>query len=152
MAKKIIANNTTARHNYTIEDTIEAGIVLTGTEIKSIRNGKVNMKDTYANIKNGEVFIYGMHISPYEHGNIYNKDPLRTRKLLLTRREINKLYGLIKQKGYSLIPISLYFSGNFLKIELGVGKGKKLYDKREEIAKKDAQRRIQQHMSDKYSI
>ncbi len=152
MAKKIIANNPTARHNYTIEDTIEAGIVLTGTEIKSIRNGKVNMKDTYANIKNGEVFIYGMHISPYEHGNIYNKDPLRTRKLLLTRREINKLYGLIKQKGYSLIPISLYFSGNFLKIELGVGKGKKLYDKREEIAKKDAQRRIQQHMSDKYSI
>lgn len=152
MAKKIIANNPTARHNYTIEDTMEAGIVLTGTEIKSIRNGKVNMKDTYANIKNGEVFIYGMHISPYEHGNIYNKDPLRTRKLLLTRREINKLYGLIKQKGYSLIPISLYFSGNFLKIELGVGKGKKLYDKREEIAKKDAQRRIQQHMSDKYSI
>lgn len=152
MAKKIIANNPTARHNYTIEDTIEAGIVLTGTEIKSIRNGKVNMKDTYANIKNGEVFIYGMHISPYEHGNIYNKDPLRTKKLLLTRREINKLYGLIKQKGYSLIPISLYFSGNFLKIELGVGKGKKLYDKREEIAKKDAQRRIQQHMSDKYSI
>ena len=152
MAKKIIANNPTARHNYTIEDTIEAGIVLTGTEIKSIRNGKVNMKDTYANIKNGEVFIYGMHISPYEHGNIYNKDPLRTRKLLLTRREINKLYGLIKQKGYSLIPISLYFSCNFLKIELGVGKGKKLYDKREEIAKKDAQRRIQQHMSDKYSI
>lgn len=152
MAKKIIANNHTARHNYTIEDTIEAGIVLTGTEIKSIRNGKVNMKDTYANIKNGEVFIYGMHISPYEHGNIYNKDPLRTRKLLLTRREINKLYGLIKQKGYSLIPISLYFSGNFLKIELGVGKGKKLYDKREEIAKKDAQRRIQQHMSDKYSV
>ena len=152
MSKKIIANNPTARHNYTIEDTIEAGIVLTGTEIKSIRNGKVNMKDTYANIKNGEVFIYGMHISPYEHGNIYNKDPLRTRKLLLTRREINKLVGLIKQKGYSLIPISLYFSGNFLKIELGVGKGKKLYDKREEIAKKDAQRRIQQHMSDKYSI
>lgn len=152
MAKKIIANNPTARHNYTIEDTIEAGIVLTGTEIKSIRNGKVNMKDTYANIKNGEVFIYGMHISPYEHGNIYNKDPLRTRKLLLTRREINKLYGLIKQKGYSLIPISLYFSGNFLKIELGVGKGKKLYDKREEIAKKDAQRRIQQHMSEKYSV
>ena len=136
MAKKIIANNPTARHNYTIEDTIEAGIVLTGTEIKSIRNGKVNMKDTYANIKNGEVFIYGMHISPYEHGNIYNKDPLRTRKLLLTRREINKLYGLIKQKGYSLIPISLYFSGNFLKIELGVGKGKKLYDKREELAKR----------------
>lgn len=150
MSKKIVANNPTAKHNYTIEDTIEAGIVLTGTEIKSIRNGKVNLKDSYANIKNGEVFIYGMHISPYEHGNIYNKDPLRTRKLLLSRREINKLVGLIKQKGYSLVPILLYFSGNFLKIELGIGKGKKLYDKREEIAKKDAERRMKQHLSEKY--
>lgn len=150
MSKKIIANNPTAKHNYTIEDTMEVGIVLTGTEIKSIRKGKVNLKDSYANIKNGEVFIYGMHISPYEHGNIYNKDPLRTRKLLLTRREINKLVGLIKQKGYSLVPISLYFNGNFLKIELGIGKGKKLYDKREEIAKKDAERRIKQHLSEKY--
>lgn len=150
MAKKIIANNPTAKHNYTIEDTIEAGIVLSGTEIKSIRNGKVNLKDTYANIKNGEVFIYGMHISPYEHGNIYNKDPLRTRKLLLTRREINKLIGLTKQKGYSLVPISLYFSSNFLKIELGIGKGKKLYDKREEIAKKDAEMRMRKHLSEKY--
>lgn len=143
MSKKIVANNPTARHNYTIEDTYEAGIVLTGTEIKSIKNGKVNLKDSYANIKNGEVFIYGMHISPYEHGNIYNKDPLRTRKLLLNRREINKLTGLIKQKGLSLVPISLYFSGNFLKIELGVGKGKKLYDKRQDIAKRDAERRMQ---------
>ena len=118
MNKKVIATNPVARHNYTITDTLEAGIVLTGTEIKSIRNGKVNLKDSYANIKNGEVFIYGMHISPYEHGNIFNKDPLRTRKLLLTKREINKLIGLIKQKGYSLVPISLYFNGNFLKIEL----------------------------------
>ena len=142
MSKKIVATNPTARHNYTIEDTYEAGIVLTGTEIKSIRNGKVNLKDSYANIKNGEVFIYGMHISPYEHGNTYNKDPLRTRKLLLTRREINKLTGLIKQKGLTLVPISLYFNGNFLKIELGVGKGKKLYDKRQDLAKKDAQRQI----------
>ena len=142
MSKKIIATNPTARHNNTIEDTLEAGIVLTGTEIKSIRNGKVNLKDSYANIKNGEAFIYGMHISPYEHGNIYNKDPLRTRKLLLTKREINKLTGLIKQKGVSLVPISLYFSGNFLKIELGIGKGKKLYDKRADIAKKDAELRI----------
>ena len=147
MAKKIVANNPTARHNYTIEDTYEAGIVLTGTEIKSIRNGKVNLKDSYANIKNGEVFIYGMHISPYEHGNIYNKDPLRTRKLLLTRREINKLTGLIKQKGFILVPISLYFSGNFLKIELGVGKGKKLYDKRQDIAKRDAEMRMKKAMS-----
>lgn len=147
MTKKIVANNPTARHNYTIEDTYEAGIVLTGTEIKSIRNGKVNLKDSYANIKNGEVFIYGMHISPYEHGNIYNKDPLRTRKLLLNKREINKLTGLIKQKGFSLVPISLYFSGNFLKIELGVGKGKKLYDKRQDIAKRDAEMRMKKAMS-----
>lgn len=146
MNKKIVANNPVAKHNYTIEDTIEAGVVLTGTEIKSIRNGKVNLKDSYANIKNGEAFIYGMHISPYEHGNIFNKDPLRTRKLLLTRREINKLTGLIKQKGLTLVPISLYFNGNFLKIELGIGKGKKLYDKREDIAKKDAERRIQRAM------
>lgn len=146
MSKKIVAKNPTARHNYTIEDTYEAGIVLTGTEIKSIRNGKVNLKDSYANIKNGEVFIYGMHISPYEHGNIYNKDPLRTRKLLLNRREINKLTGLVKQKGVSLVPISLYFSGNFLKIELGVGKGKKLYDKRQDIAKKDAEMRMRKAM------
>ena len=145
--KKIVANNPTARHNYTIEDTYEAGIVLTGTEIKSIRNGKVNLKDSYANIKNGEVFIYGMHISPYEHGNIYNKDPLRTRKLLLNRREINKLTGLIKQKGLTLVPICLYFSGNFLKIELGVGKGKKLYDKIQDIAKRDAEIRMRKQMS-----
>lgn len=147
MTKKTIANNPTAKHNYTIQDTYEAGIVLTGTEIKSIRNGKVNLKDSYANIKNGEVFIYGMHISPYEHGNIYNKDPLRTRKLLLNRREINKLTGLIKQKGLTLVPMSLYFNGNFVKIELGVGKGKKLYDKRQDIAKKDAEMRMKKTMS-----
>ena len=145
--KKIVATNPTARHNYTIEDTYESGIVLTGTEIKSIKQGKVNLKDSYANIKNGEVFIYGMHVSPYEFGNIYNKDPLRTRKLLLNRREINKLTGLIKQKGLTLVPISLYFSGHFVKVELGVGKGKKLYDKRQDIAKKDAERRIQKAMS-----
>ena len=145
--KKIVATNPTARHNYTIEDTYEAGIVLTGTEIKSIKNGKVNLKDSYANIKNGEVFIYGMHISPYEFGNIYNKDPLRTRKLLLNRREINKLTGMIKQKGLTLVPISLYFNGHFVKIELGIGKGKKLYDKRQDIAKRDAERRMQKAMS-----
>lgn len=139
---KLISKNPVARHNYTIEDTIETGIVLSGTEIKSIRNGKVNLKDSYANIKNSELFIYGLHISPYEHGNIYNKDPLRTRKLLINRKEINKLIGLIKQKGYSLIPISLYFKGNLVKLELGIGKGKKLYDKRREIAKKDAEMRI----------
>ena len=142
MAKKIIATNPVAKHNYTINDTLEAGIVLTGTEIKSIRNGKVNLKDSYAGIKNGEAYIYSMHISPYEHGNIFNKDPLRDRKLLLNKREINKLVGLIKQQGYTLVPMSLYFSGNFVKVELGIGKGKKLYDKREDIAKKEAQLRI----------
>ena len=113
-----------------------------GTEIKSIRNGKINLKDSYANIKNGEVFVYNIHISPYEHGNIFNKDPIRDRKLLLTKHEINKLTGLCKQKGYSLIPISVYFKNNFVKLELGIGKGKKLYDKREEIAKKDAEMRM----------
>ena len=139
---KQISKNTTAYHNYNIEEKIEAGIVLSGTEIKSIRQGKVNLKDTYAIIKNGEVFIVGMHISPYEQGNIFNKDPLRDRKLLLNKREIAKLIGLIKQKGYSLIPISLYFKGDLVKVELGVGKGKKLYDKRQDLAKKDAERQI----------
>ena len=149
MNTKFIAKNPTAYHNYTIENKLEAGIVLSGTEIKSIRSGKVNMKDCYAIIKNGEVFIVGMHISPYEHGNIFNKDPLRNRKLLLNRREISKLIRLTKQKGYSLVPISMYFKGSFVKIELGVGKGKKLYDKRQDIAKKDAERRMNQAMKEK---
>ena len=144
----IIAKNPTARHNYTIIDTIEAGIVLTGTEIKSIRNGKANLKDSYAGIKNGEVFIYSMHISPYEHGNIFNKNPLRDRKLLLNKREILKLDGMISKKGYTLVPISLYFKKNKVKVELGVGKGKKLYDKREDLKKKDSQMYIQKHMND----
>lgn len=147
METKLIAKNPTAFHNYTIEDKLEAGIVLSGTEIKSIRNGKANLKDSYAIIKNGEVYIVGMHISPYEQGNIFNKDPLRDRKLLLTKREINKLIGLTKQKGYSLVPLNMYFKGSLVKIELGIGKGKKLYDKREDIAKKDAERRIRQQMS-----
>ena len=146
MNTKLIAKNPTAYHNYTIEDTLEAGIVLSGTEIKSIRNGKVNLKDTYAIIKNGEVFVLGMHISPYEHGNIFNKDPIRDRKLLLNKREINKLFGLTKQKGYSLVPISLYFKGSLVKVELGIGKGKKLYDKREDLKKKDALRQIERHL------
>ena len=146
METKLIAKNPTAYHNYNIEDKIEAGIVLSGTEIKSIRAGKVNLKDCYAGFNNGECFIYSMHISPYEHGNIFNKDPLRNRKLLLNKRELNKLYGKIKQDGYSLIPISLYFKGSIVKVELGIGKGKKLYDKRQDIAKKDAERRIQKAM------
>ena len=150
MNTKLIAKNPTAYHNYSIEDKMEAGIVLFGTEIKSIRAGKVNLKDSYANIKNGEVYISGMHISPYEHGNIFNKNPLRDRKLLLNKREINRLIGLTKQKGYTLIPISLYFKGNFVKVEFGIGKGKKLYDKRQDIAKKDAERKINQAIKQKY--
>lgn len=146
MGTKLISKNPLAYHNYAINDKIECGIVLSGTEIKSIRQGKVNLKDSYAGIKNGECFIYGMHISPYEQGNIFNKDPMRTRKLLLNKKEINKLFGLIKQQGYTLVPISLYFKGSFVKIELGIGKGKKLYDKREDIAKKDAQLKIQRAM------
>lgn len=152
METKLIAKNPTAFHNYTIENKLEAGIVLSGTEIKSIRNGKANLKDSYAIIKNGEVYIVGMHISPYEQGNIFNKDPLRDRKLLLNKREINKLIGLTKQKGYSLVPLNMYFKGSLVKVELGVGKGKKLYDKREDIAKKDAERRIRQQMSQKGQV
>jgi len=150
MNTKLVAKNPTAYHNYTIDDKIEAGIVLSGTEIKSIKVGKVNLKDCYAIIKNGEVFIVGMHISPYEYGNIFNKDPLRDRKLLLHKKEINKLIGLTKQKGYSLVPISLYFKGSLIKVELGIGKGKKLYDKRQDIAKKDAKRKIEQAIKEKY--
>lgn len=145
---KIIATNPTAHHNYSITDKIECGIVLSGTEIKSIRNNKVNLKDTYAIIKNGEVFVIGMHISPYEHGNIFNKDPLRNRKLLLTRREINKLTGMVSQKGFSLVPINLYFKNNLVKLELGIGKGKKLFDKRQELAKKEADLKIKRALKD----
>ena len=152
MERKLVSKNPVARHNYDIKDTLEAGIVLTGTEIKSIRLGKVNLKDSYVNIKNGEAYIYGMHISPYEYGNIFNKDPLRTRKLLLNKKEIEKLSNLIKQQGFSLIPISLYFKGSFVKIELGIGKGKKLYDKRNDIAKKEAEIKIKRALKEKNSI
>lgn len=142
MNTKLIAKNSTAHYNYSIEDKIETGIVLSGTEIKSIRSGKVNLKDSYCYIKNGEIYVCGMHISPYEHGNIFNKNPLRDRKLLLHKKEILKLVGLTKQKGYSLIPISIYFKGSLVKLELGIGKGKKLYDKRQDLAKKDAEKQI----------
>jgi len=147
---KVAATNKKAKHDYFIEDTIEAGIVLTGTEVKSIRQGKVNIKDSYANIENGEVFLYNMHISPYEQGNIYNVDPLRVRKLLLNKREIRKLIGLTTIKGYTLIPLSLYFKNGKVKVELAIAKGKKLYDKRETIAKRDAERKIQQMEKEKY--
>ena len=125
-----------------LQKKLNVGIVLYGTEIKSIRKGKVNLKDSFAKIYNGECFVIGMHISPYEFGNINNKDPLRDKKLLLNKSEINKLIGKVQTKGYSLVPISIYFKGSLVKLELGIGKGKKLYDKRETIAKKDAERRM----------
>ena len=146
MENKIIAKNPAAMHNYDIKHTIEVGIELTGTEIKSIRNGKINLKDSYAIIKNGQAYVYGIHISPYEFGNIYNKDPLRTRRLLLHKHEINKLFGQIQQQGISLIPVSAYFVGSRVKIELGIGKGKKTYDKREYMKKKDAEMYIKRHI------
>ena len=143
----IIAKNPTAYHNYEIIDKLEAGIVLYGTEIKSIRTGKVNLKDSYATIeKSGEIYVYSMHISPYDHGNIYNKDPMRPKKLLLNKSEIHKLIGMTTLKGYTLVPIKLYFKGNFIKMELGVGKGKKLFDKREDLKKKEADRKIERYL------
>lgn len=147
---KIIAKNPTAHHNYIIEDKFEAGIVLSGTEIKSIRNGNVNIKDSYIIIKNGEMWILGMHIKPYEFGNINNKDPLRDRKLLAHKNEINKLLGKIKQKGISLIPLNLYWDKNHVKVEVGIGKGKKLYDKREDLKRKDAERTIERNLKNLY--
>ena len=150
LGTKIIATNRKARHEFFIEDTMEAGIVLTGTEVKSIRQGKVNIKESYASIDGGEVYVNGMHISPYEQGNIFNVDPLRKRKLLLHRREIRKLIGETKQKGFTLIPLSIYLKDGKVKVEIALAKGKKNYDKRDTIAKKDAERRIAQHSSEKY--
>lgn len=137
---KMIANNKKAYHDYFILDTYEAGIVLHGTEVKSLRMGKCSIKESFIRIENEEVFIYGMHISPYEKGNIFNKDPLRVRKLLLHKSEINKLAGQIKMKGYTLMPLKVYFKGSLVKVEIGLARGKKLYDKRQDIAKKDAKR------------
>ena len=138
--KRNIAQNKKAYHEYFIEETIECGIELFGTEVKSLREGRVNLKDSYCNIVKGEVFVNGMHISPYEKGNIFNKDPMRVRKLLLHRREINKLIGLSQQQGYTLIPTSLYFFGSKVKLEMALAKGKKLHDKRDDAAKRDAKR------------
>jgi SsrA-binding protein len=140
---KVIAQNKKARHDYFIEDTYEAGIVLQGTEIKSIRAGRVNLKDSFARIQKGEVFLYNMHISPYEHGNRYNHDPLRTRKLLLHKKEIHKLFGKTKEQGYSLIPLKLYIKNGYAKILLGLAKGKKKWDKREDLKRKEAKREIE---------
>ncbi|MGG3571448.1 SsrA-binding protein SmpB [Bacillus gobiensis] len=139
---KVISQNRKANHDYFIEETYETGIVLKGTEIKSIRAGRVNLKDGFAKIDQGEVFLHNMHISPYEQGNIHNHDPLRTRKLLLHRKEINKLIGLTKEQGYALVPLKLYLKNGFVKVLLGLGKGKKKYDKREDLKQKAAKREI----------
>lgn len=137
---KLIANNKKAYHDYFIEDTYEAGISLAGTEVKSLRMGKCSVKESFIRIENGEMTVYGMHISPYEKGNIFNKDPLRERKLLMHRYEINKLMGKIKEKGLTLVPLKVYFKGSLVKVEIGLARGKKLYDKRQDIAKKDMRR------------
>ena len=137
---KVVCENRKARHDYFIHETFETGLALVGTEVKSLRMGKCSIKESFIRIENGEVFVYGMHISPYEKGNIFNKDPLRTRKLLLHRSEINKMTGKIAEKGYTLVPLRVYFKGSLTKVEIGLAKGKKLYDKRQDIAKKDQRR------------
>ena len=146
---KMIANNKKAYHDYFILDTYESGITLHGTEVKSLRMGKCSIKESFIRIENGEVFIYGMHISPYEKGNIFNKDPLRVRKLLLHKTEINKLLGKTKEKGIAIIPLKVYFKGSLVKVEIGLAKGKKLYDKREDAAKRDAGREMDRAMKER---
>ena len=141
--RKLIANNKKARHDYFIEDTYEAGICLHGTEVKSLRMGKCSVKESFIRIEDGEVFIYNMHISPYEKGNIFNKDPLRIKKLMLHKNEINKITGQIAQKGYTLVPLEVYFKGSLVKVEIGLARGKKLYDKRQDIAKKEQKRQAE---------
>ena len=138
--RKLVANNKKAYHDYFIDETYETGIALHGTEVKSIRMGKCSIKESFIRIENGEVFVYGMHVSPYEKGNIFNKDPLRVKKLLMHRSEINKLMGKIKEKGYTLVPLQVYFKKGRVKVEIGLARGKKLYDKRADIAKKDQKR------------
>jgi len=143
--KKIIAQNKKARHDYFVEDTYEAGIALFGTEVKSVRAGNVNLKDSYCEIDKGEIFANGIHISPYEQGNIFNREPLRQKKLLMHKREIRKLFGLVGQEGYTLVPLSLYFSGSRVKVEVGLCKGKKLYDKRDDEARRQADRTMERY-------
>lgn len=147
---KTIAQNKKATHDYFVIESMEAGIELVGTEVKSLRAGRVNLKDSWCSVVEGELFVNGMHISPYEQGNIFNKDPMRVRRLLMHKREIMRLFGLIKQEGYSIIPLSLYFKGSRVKMQIGLCKGKKLYDKRADIAAKDAKRNIERHLKEQY--
>ncbi len=147
--QKIVAQNKKAWHDYFVDEKYEAGVALSGTEIKSIRRGAVNLKDSYCSFKNGEMFAVGVHISPYEQGNRFNHEPLREKKLLMHKREIMKLQGLVQQKGFTLIPLSLYFSGSYVKMEIGLCRGKKLYDKRDSDAERQANRDIDRHMKDR---
>lgn len=146
--KRNIAQNRKARHDYFIEETYEAGIALTGTEVKSLRQGRVNLKDSYVSIQDGEMVAVGIHISPYEKGNIFNADPLRERKLLMHKNEISRLLGKVKERGYSLIPLSLYFRGQYVKMELALAKGKKLYDKRDSLAEKAERRDTERNIKE----
>jgi len=148
--KNVEIQNKKARHDYSIENTLEVGLVLYGTEVKSIRQGKANLKDSYAVIRDGEMYLVGMHISPYDKGNIFNKDPLRDKKLLLHKREINKLLGIVQQKGLSLIPLKAYFSRGKVKIQLAVARGKKLYDKRYDLKSRDAKREIDRKLKEQF--
>ena len=145
---KIVAQNKKAYHDYFVEEKYEAGIELFGTEVKSIRKGTLNLKDSWCSIVDGEIFVNGMHVSPYEQGNIFNKDPMRVRKLLMHKREIEKLFSLTKQQSYTLIPLSVYFTGSRVKVEVGLCKGKKLYDKREDAAKRSANRDIERALKE----
>ena len=147
--RKLVANNKKAYHDYFIDETYEAGVVLHGTEVKSLRMGKCSIKESFIRIENGEVFVYGMHGSPYEKGNLCNKDPLRVKKLLLHKNEINKLAGRVAEKGYTLVPLQVYFKEGKVKVEIGLARGKKLYDKREDMAKKDAKREIEKEFKNR---
>lgn len=146
---KTISENRAARHNYFVVESFETGIELVGTEVKSIRGGGVNLKDSWCSIDDGELFVKGMHVSPYEKGNIFNKDPLRVRKLLMHKREILRLFGMVKQEGLTLVPLSIYFKGSRMKMQVGLCKGKKLHDKRDDLAKKDARREIERAMKER---
>ena len=147
--QKLIANNKKAYHDYFIDETYEAGVALHGTEVKSMRMGKCSVKESFIRIENGEMFVYGMHVSPYEKGNIFNKDPLRVKKLLMHKFEINKLAGKIAEKGYTLVPLQVYFKDGRVKVEVGLARGKKLYDKRQDIAKKDQRREVEREYTQK---
>ena len=147
--KKLVANNTRAYHDYFIDEKFECGIELFGTEVKSIRAGKCSIKESFVRIEKGEVFVFGMHVNPYEKGNIFNKDPLRAKKLLMHRSEINKLEGRIREKGLALVPLQVYFKGSLVKVEIGLARGKKLYDKRADIAQKDQRREVEREYKEK---